>query len=115
MYKPRPPAVGEALSTKTSLLRTDDHPYNENMDHELHNLLTELSKVFGRLTRYRRFCAERQTFTTDGQIAVAREVLKIPISGSISEARWEEMLLRRAFSGLDEPGVVEIPYTQTGY
>lgn len=82
---------------------------------ELNQLLTELSQRFGRLTRYRRICAQRQVATVLDQIAIAREVLAMPISGSVNEARWEWMRLRRALNGVDEPGVVEVPYTPTGY
>lgn len=82
---------------------------------ELHQLQSELNQAFGRLTRFRRLCAQRQATTVEDQIAVAREVLGMPINGSVNEARWESLLLRRAAAGVEEPGVVEIPYTPTGY
>lgn len=82
---------------------------------ELNQLQAELQQVFGRLTRFRRLCAQRQATTVGDQIAVAREVLGMPISGSVNEGHWEWTLLRRAVAGVEEQGVVEVPYRATGY
>lgn len=107
--------MDEAVSIKVQLLRSTCHPYNKIMN-ELNQLKAELSQRFGRLTRFRRICAQRQSLTVEDQIEIAWEVLAMPISGSVTEARWEHLLLRRALDGVDgEPGVVEVPYTPTGY
>lgn len=82
---------------------------------ELQQLLTEIRQVFGRITRFRRICAQRQALTVEDQIAIARQVLAMPISGSVNEARWEWVLLRRALDGVEEPVVVEVEYSPTGY
>lgn len=82
---------------------------------DLQQLLNELRQVFGRLTRFRRICAQREALRLEDQIAIAQGVLEMPISGSINEARWEWMLLRRALHGMEEPGVVEVEYTPTGF
>jgi hypothetical protein len=58
----------------------------------LNELKAELSRHFGRFTRWRALCQERDVTTVEGQIRLAEEVLAAPSTGT--NAEWLTYHLR---------------------
>ncbi|OJW10303.1 MAG: hypothetical protein BGO49_07080 [Planctomycetales bacterium 71-10] len=58
----------------------------------LDELKAELSGHFGRFTRWRALCVERDVTNVEGQIRLAQEVLAAPSTGT--NAEWLTHLLR---------------------
>ncbi len=59
----------------------------------LDELRKELGTVFGRLTKWRARCQERNALTEAEQIKLAEEVLAEPCSGTVAEARTHSLSL----------------------
>ncbi len=51
----------------------------------LQELKAELSRHFGRFTRWKALCVERNITTVEGQIRLAEEVLEAPSTGTVAE------------------------------
>lgn len=51
----------------------------------LGELKTELARHFGRLTKWRALCMERDVTNVEGQILLAEEVLAVPSTGTVAE------------------------------
>jgi hypothetical protein len=62
------------------------------MNVRLEELLAELGKHFGKLTRWRALCQERDTTTDEGKIRLAEEVLSAYSTGTVAE--WHSFHLR---------------------
>jgi len=56
------------------------------MSERLNELLTELDKVFGRMTKWRALCKQHNSTTAVQQIKLAEEVLAEPCTGTVTEA-----------------------------
>ena len=55
------------------------------MPDRLDELKAELSRHFGKLTRWKALCQERDATTVDEQIRLAEEVLAAPSTGTVAE------------------------------
>lgn len=62
------------------------------MNDRLDDLLTELGKHFGKLTRWRALCQERGVTTDEHKILLAEEVLAAYSTGTVAE--WQSYQLR---------------------
>ena len=62
------------------------------MNERLEDLLTELGKHFGKLTRWRALCQERGVTTDEDKIRLAEEVLAAYSTGTVAE--WHSYHLR---------------------
>ena len=62
------------------------------MNQTLDDLLTELGKHFGKLTRWRALCLERDVTTDEDKIRLAEEVLAAYSTGTVAE--WYSYHLR---------------------
>jgi hypothetical protein len=51
----------------------------------LEELKSELFKHFGKLTRWKALCVERDATTVEEQIRLAEEVLAVPSTGTVAE------------------------------
>lgn len=62
------------------------------MSYKLDDLLTELGKHFGKLTRWRALCQEQGVTTDEDKIRLAEEVLVAYSTGTVAE--WQSYHLR---------------------
>lgn len=62
------------------------------MNQRLDDLLTELGKHFGKLTRWKALCQERDARTDEDKIRLAEEVLAAYSTGTVAE--WYSYHLR---------------------
>ena len=62
------------------------------MNERLDGLLTELGKHFGKLTRWKSLCQEREITTDEEKIGLAEEVLAAYSTGTVAE--WHSYQLR---------------------
>lgn len=51
----------------------------------LNELKVELFKHFGKFTRWKALCVERDVTTVEGQIRLAEEILTAPSTGTVAE------------------------------
>jgi len=63
---------------------SDDLDQRSEAD-RLEGLKAELSRHFGKPTRWRALCVERGAETVEGQIYLAEEVLAAPSTGTVAE------------------------------
>jgi hypothetical protein len=63
---------------------SDDHEKRSDAD-RLGELKAELSRHFGKITRWRALCLEGDVATVEGQIRLAEEVLEAPSTGTVAE------------------------------
>jgi hypothetical protein len=65
--------------------RNADRAGDSATSERLEELKSNLSKHFGKLTRWRALCQERDTKTDEDQIRLAEEVLAAPSTGTVAE------------------------------
>ena len=63
---------------------SDDMEKRTDAD-RLQELKAELSRHFGKFTRWKALCSERGAETVEGQVRLAEEVLKAPSTGTNAE------------------------------
>jgi hypothetical protein len=70
---------------------SDDLDQRSDAD-RLQFLKAELSRHFGKFTRWKALCLERDVTTVEGQILLAEEILAAPSTGTVAE--WLTYRLR---------------------
>ncbi len=73
------------------------------MNERLDDLLTDLGKHFGKMTRWRALCRERDATTDEDKLRLAQEVLAAYSTGTVAEWHSYDLRLRgRKPSNIDD-------------
>ena len=82
-----------------------DHPGVQDPGHQssdrLRELRSKLFEHFGKITRWKVLCQERDAVTEEEKISLAEEVLKAPSTGTVAEWWGSHLRLKSSESARD--------------